>query len=140
MVLNWLDYAVIAGYVLALTAFGTYFARFQRSSKDYFLTGHSVPWWAICFTVVATETSTITFIGVPAAAYTGNMAFLQLPLGYVIGRVIVSALFLPAYFRGDLMTSYQLLEWRFGPGVRSAGAAIFLFTRCLLYTSDAADE
>src|SRR5918993_195330 len=131
MALNWLDYAVIAGYVLALTAFGTYFARFQRSSKDYFLTGHSVPWWAICFTIVATETSTITFIGVPAAAYVGNMAFLQLPLGYVIGRVIVSAVFLPAYFRGDLMTSYQLLEWRFGPAVRSAGAAIFLVTRSL---------
>ena len=131
MVLNWLDYAVIAGYVLALTAFGTYFARFQRSSKDYFLTGRSVPWWAICFTIVATETSTITFIGVPAAAYTGNMAFLQLPIGYVIGRLIVSALFLPAYFRGDLMTSYQLLEWRFGPGVRTAGAALFLFTRSL---------
>lgn len=131
MVLNWLDYAVIAGYVLALTAFGTYFARFQRSSKDYFLTGHSVPWWAICFTIVATETSTITFIGVPAAAYTGNMAFLQLPIGYVIGRVIVSALFLPAYFRGDLMTSYQLLEWRFGPGVRTAGAGLFLLTRSL---------
>ena len=131
MVLNSLDYAVIAGYVLALTAFGTYFARFQRSTRDYFLTGHSVPWWAICFTIVATETSTITFIGVPAAAYTGNMAFLQLPIGYVIGRVIVSALFLPAYFRGDLMTSYQLLEWRFGPGVRSAGAAIFLLTRSL---------
>ena len=131
MVLNWLDYAVIAGYVLALTAFGTYFARFQRSTKDYFLTGHSVPWWAICFTIVATETSTITFIGVPAAAYTGNMAFLQLPIGYVIGRLIVAAVFLPAYFRGDLMTSYQLLEWRFGPGVRSAGAAIFLVTRSL---------
>ncbi len=129
MVLNWLDYAVIAGYVLALTAFGTYFARFQRSTKDYFLTGRSVPWWAICFTVVATETSTITFIGVPAAAYTGNMAFLQLPIGYVVGRIIVSAVFLPAYFRGDLMTSYQLLEWRFGPGVRAAGAAIFLLTR-----------
>src|SRR5918993_4055774 len=125
MALNWLDYAVIAGYVLALTAFGTYFARFQRSSKDYFLTGHSVPWWAICFTIVATETSTITFIGVPAAAFTGNMAFLQLPIGYVIGRLIVSALFLPAYFRGDLLTSYQLLEWRFGPGVRSAGGGLF---------------
>ncbi|HTV02883.1 MAG TPA: sodium:solute symporter [Luteitalea sp.] len=131
MVLNWLDYAVIAGYVLALTAFGMYFARFQRSTKDYFLTGHSVPWWAICFTIVATETSTITFIGVPAAAYTGNMAFLQLPIGYVIGRFVVSWLFLPAYFRGDLMTSYQLLEWRFGPGVRTAGAALFLFTRSL---------
>ncbi|MCC6161804.1 MAG: sodium:solute symporter [Acidobacteria bacterium] len=131
MVLNWLDYAVIAGYVLALTAFGTYFARFQRSSKDYFLSGHSVPWWAICFTVVATETSTVTFIGVPAAAFTGNMAFLQLPLGYVIGRVLVSVWFLPAYFRGELMTSYQLLESRFGSSVRAAGAAIFLLTRSL---------
>lgn len=131
MVLNPLDYAVIAGYVLALTAFGTYFARFQRSSKDYFLTGRSVPWWAICFTIVATETSTITFIGVPAAAYTGNMAFLQLPIGYVVGRVIVSTVFLPAYFRGDLMTSYQLLEWRFGPSIRSVGAVIFLITRSL---------
>lgn len=131
MALNWVDYAVIAVYVLGLTAFGTWFGRFQRGTRDYFLTGHSVPWWAICFTVVATETSTVTFIGVPAAAYTGNMTFLQLPLGYVVGRVLVSLLFLPAYFRGDLMTSYQLLEARFGPAVRTAGAGIFLITRSL---------
>ena len=108
------DYAVIAIYVLAITAFGSWFARYQRTTRDYFLTGRSVPWWAVCFTIVATETSTLSFIGVPAAAYGGNMTFLQLALGYVVGRVIVSALFIPAYFRGDLFTSYELLQRRLG--------------------------
>lgn len=131
MALHWLDYVVIAAYVVGLTTFGTWFARFQHTSRDYFLTGRSVPWWAICFTVVATETSTVTFIGVPAAAFTGNMTFLQLPLGYVVGRVVVSLWFLPAYFRGELLTSYQWLEHRFGPSVRTAGAVVFLVTRSL---------
>src|SRR4026209_219482 len=110
MVLTWLDYVVIAGYLLAITAFGSWFARFQKTTRDYFLTGRSVPWWAIGFTIVATETSTLSFIGVPAGAYSGNLSFLQLALGYVIGRVIVGALFIPAYFRGELMTSYELLN------------------------------
>ena len=70
MALTWLDYAVIAGYLLAITAFGSWFARFQKTTRDYFLTDRSVPWWAICFTIVATETSTLTFIGVPAQALT----------------------------------------------------------------------
>src|SRR5262249_42356420 len=107
MVLTWLDYVVIGGYLLAITAFGAYFARFQKTTRDYFLTGQSVPWWGICFTIVATETSTLTFISVPAMAYAGNMTFLQLVLGYIIGRVFISAIFIPAYFRGDLMTSYE---------------------------------
>src|SRR5215217_9790101 len=119
MVLTWIDYTVIAAYLLAITAFGSWFARFQKTTRDYFLTGRTVPWWAICFTIVATETSTLTFIGVPAAAYAGNMTFLQLALGYVIGRVLVSVLFLPAYFRGDLVTSYELLQRRFGSGVKT---------------------
>ena len=78
MVLTWVDYIVIGGYLLAITAFGSYFARFQTTTRDYFLTGRSVPWWAICFTIVATETSTLTFISVPATAYGGDMTFLQL--------------------------------------------------------------
>ena len=73
MVLTWIDYMVIGGYLLAITAFGSYFARFQRTTRDYFLTGRSVPWWAICFTIVATETSTLTFISVPATAYSSDM-------------------------------------------------------------------
>ncbi len=131
MVLTWADYLVIGGYLLAITAFGSWFARFQKTTRDYFLTDRSVPWWAICFTVVATETSTLTFIGVPAAAYSGNMTFLQLVFGYVVGRVLVSLLFIPAYFRGDLFTSYELLNRRFGPRVKNLAAVIFLVTRSL---------
>ena len=131
MVLTWIDYLVIGGYLLAITAFGSYFARFQRTTRDYFLTGRSVPWWAICFTIVATETSTLTFISVPATAYNSDMTFLQLVVGYVIGRLLVSAIFIPAYFRGDLFTSYELLQRRFGARVKNLSAIIFLITRAL---------
>ncbi len=131
MSLSWADYLVIGGYLAAITAFGSWFARFQNTTRDYFLTDRSVPWWAVCFTVVATETSTLTFIGIPAAAYAGNMTLLQLALGYVIGRIIVSLLFIPAYFRGDLFTSYELLQLRFGTRVKTLSAVIFLLTRSL---------
>ena len=126
-----LDYAVIAGYLIAITLFGSWFARFQKTTRDYFLTDRSVPGWAICCTIVATETSTLTFIGVPAQAYAGNMTFLQLVVGYIIGRIIVSALFMPAYFRGELLTTYELLQRRFGPSVKNLSASIFLLTRSL---------
>ena len=131
MVLTGLDYAVIAIYLIAITAFGSWFARFQKTTRDYFLTGRSVPWWAICFTIVATETSTLSFIGVPAGAYAGNMTFLQLAIGYIIGRVLVSVLFIPAYFRGELYTSYELLFRRFGSAVKNVAAVIFMVTRTL---------
>jgi solute:Na+ symporter, SSS family len=131
LVLTSLDYAVILGYLIAITLFGSYFARFQKTPRDYFLTGRSVPWWAITFTVVATETSTLTFISVPATAYAGDMTFLQLVFGYVIGRVIISVIFIPAYFRGDLFTSYELLQRRFGNRVKNVAAVIFLVTRSL---------
>ncbi len=133
MSLSGVDYLVIAAYLVAITIFGSWFARFQKTTRDYFLSDRSVPWWAICFTVVATETSTLTFIGVPAQAYgsPGNMTFLQLALGYIAGRMLVSILFIPAYFRGDLFTSYALLQRRFGSGVKALSAGIFLFTRSL---------
>ena len=133
MSLSGVDYLVIAAYLIAITAFGSWFGRFQKTTRDYFLTGRSVPWWAICFTIVATETSTLTFIGVPAQAYAapGNMTFLQLAAGYIIGRLIVSVLFIPAYFRGDLFTSYELLQRRFGTRVKTLSAVIFLLTRSL---------
>ena len=131
MTLGFVDYAVIALYLAAITAFGSWFARFQKTTRDYFLTGRSVPWWGICFTIVATETSTLTFIGIPAAAYAGNMTFLQLAVGYIIGRVLVSILFIPAYFRGELFTSYELLQRRFGPRVKDLAAGIFLVTRTI---------
>jgi SSS family solute:Na+ symporter len=125
------DYGVIAVYLVAITLFGSWFARFQKTTADYFLAARSAPWWAVSFTIVATETSTLSFIGVPAQAFAGNMTFLQLALGYVIGRVLVSALFIPAYFRGELVTSYQLLHQRFGSPVRTMASGIFLVTRSL---------
>ena len=131
MSLTSIDYLVIAAYLVAITLFGSWFAKFQKTTRDYLLADRSVPWWAICFTVVATETSTLSFIGVPAQAYAGNMTFLQLALGYIIGRVIVSALFIPAYFRGELVTSYELLNRRFGPEVKTVASVIFLITRSL---------
>ncbi|HET9371544.1 MAG TPA: hypothetical protein VFO19_14890, partial [Vicinamibacterales bacterium] len=131
MLLRPFDYVVIALYLVAITLFGSWFARFQKTTKDYFLMARSAPWWAICFTIVATETSTLSFIGVPAQAYAGNMTFLQLALGYIIGRLLVSVLFIPAYFRGELVTSYQLLQRRFGSAVKTAASGIFLITRSL---------
>ncbi len=131
MVLSWADYLVIAGYLTAITIFGSWFARFQRTTRDYFLTGRTIPWWGICFTIVATETSTLSFIGVPAGAYAGDFRFLQLALGYIIGRILISVLFIPAYFRGELYTSYELLQRRFGAPVKNIAAVIFVVTRTL---------
>ena len=131
--MSFADYAVIALYLLAITAFGSWFAKFQKTTRDYFLADRSSPWWAICFTIVATETSTLSFIGVPAQSYAkgGSMVFLQLAFGYIIGRLIVSVIFIPAYFRGELVTSYELLQRRFGAPVKTAASGIFLITRSL---------
>ena len=114
--------AVLLLYVAAVTAFGTWLGRRRRSVKDYFLGGHEIPWWAIASCIVATETSTLTFIGAPGRAYRGDWTFLQLVLGYVVGRFLIAALFLPAYFRGEIYTSYELLQKRFGG--RRAGRVV----------------
>src|SRR6188472_67250 len=131
MALGVADYLVIAVYLVAITWFGSWFARFQKTTRDYFLADRSSPWWAICFTIVATETSTLSFIGVPAQAYGGSLVFLQLAFGYIIGRILVSLVFIPAYFRGELVTSYELLQRRFGAPVKTAASGIFLVTRSL---------
>lgn len=122
---------VLLGYVAAITAFGIWLGRRRRSVQDYFLAGRTVPWWAIAFCIVATETSTLTFIGVPGTAYFGDWTFLQLSFGYVIGRFLIALLFLPAYFRGAIFTSYELLQKRFGGAVRGTSAGIFLLYRTL---------
>jgi SSS family transporter len=123
---------VLVGYVVAITAFGARLGHRRRSLQDYFLAGRAVPWWAIACCIVATETSTLTFIGVPGLAYGGDWTFLQLALGYLIGRVLIALLLLPAYFKGELFTSYELLQRRFGGGaVRATAAAIFLLYRTL---------
>ncbi len=126
-----LDYLVVAAYLAAVTVFGIWSAGRQRSSKDYFLGGRQMPWWAVLLSVVATETSTLTFISIPAVAYGGSLTFLQLTFGYIIGRVIVAIWFLPAYFKGELTTAYQYLNRRFGSSMRSAASYTFIVTRVL---------
>jgi len=123
--------AVLLAYVAAITAFGTWLGRRRRSVEDYFLAGRSVPWWAVAACVVATETSTLTFIGAPGIAYNADWTFLQLVFGYILGRIAIAVLFLPAYFQGRIYTSYELLQRRFGGAVRAASAGIFLLYRTL---------
>ena len=126
-----IDLAVIAAYLLAITWFGSRFKDKQRTLKDYFLGGRGAPWWAIAFSIVSAETSTLTVIGTPAIAFAGNFTFLQLILGYLLGRILITVLFLPQYFRGEMFTAYELMQRRFGPRVRKFTAGTFLVLRAL---------
>ncbi len=126
-----LDLAIIVVYLIGTVLLGAWFSRSQKDVKDYFVSGHRVPWWAIAASIVATETSTVTFISVPGFAYGGNFAFMQLVIGYMIGRLVVVSIFVPMYFRGELLTVYQLLGQRFGMGVRRLASLLFLITRSL---------
>src|SRR5512134_1189935 len=114
-----------------MVAFGAYFSKSHQTIQDYFVSGKRLPWWAIMGSIVATETSTVTFISVPGYAYTTNFTFLQLVMGYMVGRLAVSVLFIPAYFRGEIITVYQLLGERFGDAVKRLASAVFLATRTL---------
>ena len=129
MGLNALDVTVIVVYLACVTAFGMRFRKKQSTLKGYFLAEKTIPWWAISLSIVAAETSTLTIISVPGMAYERDFRFLQLVIGYLIGRVIISVLLIPHYFRGDLVTAYQLIERRFGQRLRSLTAGLFLITR-----------
>jgi SSS family transporter len=126
-----LDLATIAVYLIAITWFGARFRKSQRDLKDYFLGGKNAPWWAIALSIVSAETSTLTVIGTPALAFSGNLQFLQLVLGYLLARIVISALFLPQYFRGEMFTAYELMRRRFGERIRRLTAATFLVLRAL---------
>ncbi len=125
------DLAVIGAYLLFITWFGARFKENQRSLKDYFLGGRGAPWWAISLSIVSAETSTLTVIGTPAISFGGNFTFLQLIFGYLLGRFVISAVFLPQYFRGEMFTAYELMQRRFGPRVRKFAAATFFLLRAL---------
>src|SRR5712664_323945 len=124
-----LDLVIIAVYLAGITLFGLRFRKRQRSMRDYFLADRNIPWWAIALSIVAAETSTLTIISIPGLAYDSNLTFLQVVMGYVVGRIIISFVLLPHYFRGDLYTAYQLIERRFGRKLRSLTAGLFLLTR-----------
>lgn len=127
------DFVLILAYLAAVVAFGIWIGRGQRSVQDYFLGSRNLPWWAILGSIVATETSTATFLSVPALAYKlgGDLRFLQLALGYIVGRVLIVMLFMPGLFRQEILTVYQLLELRFGSATKRICSLLFLVTRNL---------
>ena len=126
-----LDLIVLGGYLAGVVWLGAHLGRRQTGVQNYFLAGRRVPWWALMASIVATETSTVTLISVPGYAFAGDFTFLQLAFGYVVGRIVVALVLVPAYFRGTLLTAYQLLADRFGPGIGRMTASVFLVTRTL---------
>jgi solute:Na+ symporter, SSS family len=129
--MRWIDLGVIAAYLAGITWFGARFRKSQHTLKDYFLGGKTVPWWAIALSIVSAETSTLTVIGTPVLSFQGNFGFLQVVLGYLLARVVIAALFLPAYFRGEMFTAYELMRRRFGERIRRLTAGTFLILRAL---------
>ena len=126
-----LDIVVLVVYIASVIWLGLRFSGSQETTTDYFLGGRDLPWWAVCLSIVATETSTLTVIGIPAVAFGGAMTFLQLTLGYLVGRILVSIFFLPRYFSGELVTAYAFLGQRFGPRMQSLSSVTFMATRLL---------
>jgi SSS family transporter len=126
-----LDFFVIVVYLAGTTALGLYIGRRQRSANDYFIAERSIPWWAVMFSVVASETSALTFISIPGLSYIGNLGFLQVVAGYILGRIVGANVLLPRYYQGELVTAYALLEKRFGLATRRFTSIVFMVTRGL---------
>ena len=123
------DLLIVVLYLAGITLFGLHFRSRGSSLVNYFLAGRTIPWWAISLSIVAAETSTLTIISIPGLAFSGDFGFLQLVMGYLVARVMLCLLFLPAYFHGELLTAYQLIDRRFGPRLHKVTAMVFLITR-----------
>src|SRR5271154_4591075 len=127
------DLALIVVYLVGITLFGLRFRSRRgssaRSLRAYFLADQTIPWWAIALSIVSAETSTLTIISIPGVAFAGDFGFLQVVIGYMLGRVVVALIFLPKYFQGQMLTAYQLIDRRFGPVLHKVTAGLFLLTR-----------
>ncbi len=126
-----IDFLVVIIYLIGVTVFGSWLGKLQKDTKDYFLGDRQLPWGAVSFSVVATETSTLTFISIPGLAYVTNLNFLQLTIGYLLGRIVISFVLLPAYYKGEMFTAYTFLGRRFGPHIRNFASIVFQITRLL---------
>jgi SSS family transporter len=124
-----MDLLIVVLYLAGITLFGLRFRSQGGSLRNYFLAGRTIPWWAISLSIVAAETSTLTIISIPGLAFSGDFGFLQLVMGYLVARVVLCLLFLPAYFHGELLTAYQLIDRRFGSRLHKVTALVFLATR-----------
>jgi len=123
------DYVIIAAYLVGVAIFGIVSGGKQKSIQDYFTGSQKIPWWAVCFSIVAAETSALTFISIPGLAYLTNLNFIQVTIGYLLGRIVVATVLLPEYNKGNLKTAYTFLETRFGGKTRSFASVVFIFTR-----------
>jgi len=126
-----LDFIILVLYLVIVALIGSFAGGKQKSSTSYFVGDKNVPWWAITFSIVATETSTLTFISIPGLAYLSNLNFLQVTMGYLIGRIIISFIFLPAYAKGNLQTAYSMLDNRFGAQTKNFASSVFLVTQTI---------
>ena len=126
-----IDLAILAAYLLGMVAFGLWMGRRQKDAADFMVGGRSMPWWLVLFSIVATETSTVTFLSIPGFAYQNDLTWLQLPIGFAVGRVVVTLLLLPRYFKGELFTAYQVLHERFGGATKQVASLLFVITRTL---------
>jgi solute:Na+ symporter, SSS family len=126
-----LDALIVVAYVIAAASLGILLGRGQTDNRDFFLAGHRLPTWALLLSIVATETSTVTFLSIPGTSFVpgGNFTFLQIASGYILGRLAIVAWMLPAYFRGEMLTAYQVLEQRFGVATRRLASLVFLVMR-----------
>lgn len=129
--LSTLDLIVVLGYLVLVAAIGLTAGRGQRTTRDYFLAGGSVPWWAAGLSILATETSVLTFIGVPTQSLRGDWTYLQLALGSVVGRLVVAGVLIGAYYRAGVVTVYDYLADRFGAASRSMASGLFFVGRLL---------
>lgn len=126
-----IDYSIILIFLVGTALFGWFQSRLNKTTEDFFLAGRNIPWVVAMLSIVATETSVLTFISVPGLAYQGNWYFLQLSMGYIVGRVLVSIFLLPQYFHFPITSIYEILGRRFGTGIQKTASAVFLFTRIL---------
>src|SRR4051812_46475227 len=127
--LDALDFVVIVAYLAGVTLLGIWVGRRQKDAKDYFVADRAIPWWAVMFSIVASETSALTFISIPGLAYTTDLGFLEIAAGYLLGRIVVAKVLLPRYYAGNLVTAYALLEQRFGLATRRFTSIVFMVTR-----------
>ena len=127
--MHWIDQSVIIFFLLSFSIYGIWQAKNNQTSKDYFLAGKNLPWPVAMFSIVATETSVLTFISVPGLAYRGDWFFLQLAFGYMIGRVLVSIFLLHQYFKAGVVSIYEIIGFRFGELFQKIASLIFYLDR-----------
>lgn len=126
-----IDLCILLAYMAGMVALGSWLGRGARDVSEYAVGSRDLPWWLILFSIIATETSSVTFLSIPGFAYERDLTWLQIAVGFCIGRFVVAFLLLPEYFRGAIFTSYEVLHRRFGGATQQTASVLFIVTRSL---------